>query len=200
MIVDLALSATGSQLIASVLPTVRHCCTSPSLLSSFSGRQGAARYSLRVHQGSHRHSSWLQDRIQGHLAFVSGCSSLLFVTEHAAATECAHITAIRKCIIFISTYPPSIFTRTTSLTTTISKRPLQKFAPISEPNHHHVSLILHAHSLDHTVHIFFDPLASCSAIHCLLSVCFLMHKVITLISSVPFRLSYIWRRNMSLGR
>ena len=72
MIVDLALSVTGSQLIANVLPqascfTSRHCEQSPQCAP---GRQGSTYDALRVHQGPHRNPPWMQDRIQSYLAFV----------------------------------------------------------------------------------------------------------------------------------
>lgn len=62
MIVDLALSVTGSQLIASVLPTVSNNLFVMTLHSKKpSGRQGSKGSSVRVHQGSHRHPARLQN-------------------------------------------------------------------------------------------------------------------------------------------
>ena len=72
MIVDLALSVTGSQLIANVLPQVR-CFASPKSqidIPSISGRQGSTYDAIRVYQRSYRDTPWMQDRIQGYLAFV----------------------------------------------------------------------------------------------------------------------------------
>lgn len=73
MIVDLALSPTGSQLIASVLPNVSTMEYLGELLRliTAAGGQGPACTIVRIHSGTHRHSPWLQDRLQGHLAVVS---------------------------------------------------------------------------------------------------------------------------------
>jgi len=72
MIVDLALSVTGSQLIASVLPTV---CPplqgfGPIANVVFVGGQRPARALVRLYSGPYRHATWLQDRVEGYLAFV----------------------------------------------------------------------------------------------------------------------------------
>ncbi|KAG6872936.1 hypothetical protein C0995_004986 [Termitomyces sp. Mi166 len=64
MIVDLALSVTGSQLIASVLPTVRSssqprfpCASGADIMAvSTKGRQGSAGAALRLHSGPYRHA------------------------------------------------------------------------------------------------------------------------------------------------
>lgn len=72
MIVDLALSPTGSQLIASVLPNVSIEDIDGLLhLIAFAGGQGPACAIVRFDSRPHSHSSWLQDRLQSHLALVS---------------------------------------------------------------------------------------------------------------------------------
>lgn len=75
MIVDLALSPTGSQLIASVLPNVSTMEYFGELLrlitSTAAGGQGPACTIVRIDSGTHRHSPWLQDWLQSHLAVVS---------------------------------------------------------------------------------------------------------------------------------
>ena len=72
MIVDLALSVTGSQLIGSVLPAVCHALLviSRRVLTVDAGRQGSTCPTLRVHPRPHRHASRMQDWIEGHLALV----------------------------------------------------------------------------------------------------------------------------------
>ena len=84
IIVDLALSVTGSQLIASVLPNVSRPPHPPGLYltATSSGRQGPAHSFVRVDSWAYRHTPWLQDRFEGHLVIVSnvaiwGMSALL---------------------------------------------------------------------------------------------------------------------------
>ena len=76
IIVDLALSVTGSQLIASVLPNVSRPPHPPGLYltATSSGRQGPAHTFVRVDSWAYRHSPWLQDGFEGHLVIVSNVS------------------------------------------------------------------------------------------------------------------------------
>ncbi|KAH0582000.1 hypothetical protein H2248_011660 [Termitomyces sp. 'cryptogamus'] len=76
MIVDLALSVTGSQLIASVLPTVRpssqprfSCASGADVptLAVHKGGQGPAGAAVRLYPGSYCHTPWVQDRVEGYL-------------------------------------------------------------------------------------------------------------------------------------